>query len=235
MPPVVQAGAELPVVQAELVRVRLERLDVQRLLRGEQPVVELPELALVVRAVARLGRLERVGMIGQRKVLVDESDLVRIAVDQRGQRGGRPPAVRTFEVGELDDHHRRVGRSPRSVGRLQLDLLARRVEHDRHVAGHLPQLIRVLEQRQRRTLLLQYLSDFRPHLLERPAAETVLVPLVDPLDLVLGHLAGARRELLGQQLLAAEAADLCLAVDELVADDGVQHAQPLLIEVLQRL
>ena len=40
---------------------------------------------------------------------------------------------------------------------------------------------------------------------------------------------------LGQQLLAAEAAGLCLAVDELVADDGVEHAQPLLIKVLQRL
>ncbi len=98
MTAVIQAGGEGCSVETKLIRVSLERIDVERILTDEHLVVELPELPLVVSAVAGFRRLERVGMAGQRVVFVDETDLSFVPLEQLVEGAGRALAERTLEI-----------------------------------------------------------------------------------------------------------------------------------------
>ena len=97
-------------VQADGAGVPLEVGDPEPLRVLEQPVVHLPEPALVPRALRRFRRLGRVLVPGQREVPEHEPDPAPVAILHRAQRGQHAAAERALELGELHDGDRRVRR-----------------------------------------------------------------------------------------------------------------------------
>src|SRR2546425_12139764 len=80
---------------------------------GEERVVILPELPLVVGAPRRLGCVPSLGMEAvHRKVPVHELHFLAVAGQDLSQRRDDPLAERTVKVRERDDRHRRRGWSP---------------------------------------------------------------------------------------------------------------------------
>src|SRR5439155_12962311 len=101
-------------VEADLARhgvhlVLLERVLLAGVVRLEQLVVHLPELALLVRGDGRLGRVGSVRVHGQRVVLEDEPDVGSVAPLDLVQRVDDAAAERTLEVRPLDDGHLGLG------------------------------------------------------------------------------------------------------------------------------
>src|SRR5262249_12687927 len=71
----VEPFAEPLHVEPQLLRVLLDRGQIERILVRKQPVVHLPELALIARHARGLGRLPRLRMHRHRVVLPDHSQL----------------------------------------------------------------------------------------------------------------------------------------------------------------
>ena len=111
MPPGVEAGVEGRAVEADGARVLLQVGRGQPLRVREQPVVHLPEPALVPRALRRLRRPRRVLVAGEREVAEDQADAALVARFQLADRRQHAPAERALELGELDDGDRRVLRT----------------------------------------------------------------------------------------------------------------------------
>src|SRR6516162_5034519 len=74
-----------------------------------------PELSLLRRTAARLGRVQGVIVHRQRKVHVYEPHLVAVLLANFLERGLYPFAKRTLKVRELDDGYRRGGRAQRGM------------------------------------------------------------------------------------------------------------------------
>src|SRR6516225_4826081 len=74
-----------------------------------------PELSLLRRAAARLGRVQGVFVHRQRKVHVYEPHLVTILLANFLERGLYPFAKGTLKVRELDDGDRRIDRAQRRM------------------------------------------------------------------------------------------------------------------------
>ena len=88
----------------------------------------VPEPILLPGAVAGFGRFERVGMVGERKVFEDELDLLAVPFAEFLEGPTDPPAEGSLEIGELDELHRRVGRTSHGVTRRRLNRLSGRLE-----------------------------------------------------------------------------------------------------------
>src|SRR5262249_27421138 len=95
----------------DLLRVLLDVALLERLLMLEKDVMHLPEFALAHRGDGRAGRAVAVNMPLERVKLVDEPRFARMVVDRLFEHRCGVPAVRTLEIGELDDGNRR-GRGP---------------------------------------------------------------------------------------------------------------------------
>ncbi len=89
--------------------VLLERVGLARVVRLEQLVVHLPELALLLRGDGGLGRVGRVRMHGQRIVLEDEADVGPVVPLDQVERVDDAAAERTLEVRPFDDGHLGLG------------------------------------------------------------------------------------------------------------------------------
>ena len=119
----VQRRPEPGDVQRQGARVLLQRRQVQPVLRGEQPIVHLPELALLARRQRRLGGQRRGLVERQRQVLPHQADLVGVGLLQLAQGGDHPRAERALELAVRDDGDGRLGVAPRR-GIARLDRLA---------------------------------------------------------------------------------------------------------------
>src|SRR5688572_30764131 len=76
----IEAGVELLAIQSKLARRLLQRRHVELALVREHRIVQLPVLALFAGAVRRFGRLERLGVVRERKILEDQADLVTVGL-----------------------------------------------------------------------------------------------------------------------------------------------------------
>ena len=113
--------AEFVHVEPELLRHIVVERRAELVLPLEQLVVELPELALLVRGQGRLGGGHGVLMEGERLVLPGEADLALVLVADLLERRLDTPAEGALEVGPLDDGHRRAARAEHR-GAADLDL-----------------------------------------------------------------------------------------------------------------
>ena len=87
----IEALVERRLIEADGAGVRLQLRDLQLLLIGEQPVVQLPVLALLAGTVRGLGGLGRLRMVRQREVLEHDPHLAAVLLLELLQ-GGRPAA-----------------------------------------------------------------------------------------------------------------------------------------------
>ena len=92
----VQTGIKGGLVHTELTRVPLQVIDPQLALPREHRVVQLPELPLLVGAIAGLRRLERLRMVRQRVVLEHQADVAAVCRFQLLERAGQPLTERTL-------------------------------------------------------------------------------------------------------------------------------------------
>src|SRR5262245_20346835 len=77
---------------------------------GEQRFMVFPELSLIVRTERRFRRFGGVRVnVGERKLTVDQTNFIRVISLDELERWEQASAMRTFEVGELDDGDRRIG------------------------------------------------------------------------------------------------------------------------------
>ena len=108
----VEAGVEARRVEPDGRRVLLQIRQREALLVREQAIVIRPELALLVGALARLGRRPRVLVIGQRVFPIDEMNPVAVGVEDLLEGRTDPLTERSLKVAEVDHLHRRARRSP---------------------------------------------------------------------------------------------------------------------------
>ena len=119
------AALNLRHVEAQLLRVLLERRAIERLLVGEQLVVHLPELPLLVGGQRRLGR--QVGLVveRQRELLEGDAQLPLVVGLELPHRRHRAAAERALEVAPGHQRDRRRGRTlDRRVADLDVELAA---------------------------------------------------------------------------------------------------------------
>src|SRR5262249_23636451 len=116
----VERGLELGHVDAERLGVVLERLALEVLLLGEEPVVVLPDslLALLLPGLLRgLGGERRVLVHGERLVAPDDLELLAVGLLHLGEGGLDARAERALEVGEdLEDDLGLLAALPGAVG-----------------------------------------------------------------------------------------------------------------------
>ena len=105
-------------VEAQLLGVADEVARLEGVLVCEQEVVHLPEGALVVCGLGRLGGELRIRMdVGERQVPPDVADVGGEAAQQLADDRLGHPAVGTLEIAVLDDGHRAHRRGPRMWSR----------------------------------------------------------------------------------------------------------------------
>src|SRR5436190_10097490 len=232
----VQALVELRGVDAHRLRVALQVVDTELALIAEHLVVELPELALLLRAGPSLRRFLRERVEVERIVPEDEAHLAVVFLHQALDHRDLLAAIRALEVAELHDRDRSARRSARwplglhfdarNLGRLErnLDLVLRLqlLEDLSHVVAEL--------------LLADGLLDARLEVVEGLALRDLrLVLLVEGLRLGVGGL-GNRVHVVGlQPLLERLALGLCLLLEQAAADQLIEQVPPLVVEVGQRL
>ena len=88
-------------------------------------------------------------------------------------------------------------------------------------------------QRLQRPLLIEHGADLGPHLLQGASREAVPVPLVDQIDLRVGHLDHPVRQLRFQQLVAGHAARGRLPFHEPLSHEHVESAPPGVVQLLE--
>src|SRR5437016_6311947 len=109
---VVHLGREASHVEAQLLGVGVQVLELEVILMRKQSVVHLPELALGCRAFRHLGGAQRVRMNPlERKVAIGESNSLGEALEQQLHGGGCLPTGRTLEITVFDDRNRSVRRT----------------------------------------------------------------------------------------------------------------------------
>ena len=108
-------------VEAELAGDPLVGVGRELPLRGEEPVVHLPELALLAGGLGGLRRGERVRVERERLVLPDDPHLVAVRALRLVERRADAGAERALEVGEDDDRHRRARVAAHRVVRADVD------------------------------------------------------------------------------------------------------------------
>src|SRR5262245_9702445 len=85
-------------------------------LSGKHGIMKFPEFFLIVGAEGSFRRFLRMGMHGgQRKLAIDEADLVGITLFDSLQGWVQPAAVWAFEIGKFDNRHRCFFRTMRRV------------------------------------------------------------------------------------------------------------------------
>ena len=138
---------------------------------GEQPIVVRPELALLGGALRRLGRRPRVGMAWAAGSAIDEPDASPYVLSTWLTRRIRPQAVRTLEIGELDELDRGARRAlARAVRPTATFWRGGSSDHAHRRLGL--QLLHVRLIDRLRPLLGQQRADRLAHLIERRALHT---------------------------------------------------------------
>ena len=225
---------ELRAVEADVLRVLLELVLLQRGLIVEELGVVLPELALRVGARGGLRRGPRHRMHRQRVVAKDEPHLVAVRRHHFVHRVLGALAERTLVIRELDDRDRRLHTAAALGTAGGRDVDHGRLEGDGRLVLRL-QLVDELPEPLLPALPLQVLDDLRLHLVERLAFQLRLVVVVDFLNLLVGR----HRDLVGD-LGLPERVDrhvtiLRLLLDELVGDHLVGAVAECFVSLIVEL
>jgi hypothetical protein len=169
MPSSLEARGELTGIELHGGGVPLQVVRRQRLLIGKKEVVILPETPLVTGASRSFRGPTRLTVNRQRKILPHQAEPVPIFVAKSRQYGLELFAIRTFEVGELNELNRRGGETSRRIDVRNGDGLTRRFETNRYLR-RLAQLADEPGTRIVEVLLLQIGCRHRLHLSEAHTA-----------------------------------------------------------------
>ena len=199
----------------------------------EQPVVKLPELALLGGALRRFGRRARPRMDGQRVMAVDEMDPVAVGIEHLVHGRKRALTERALEIRELDDLDRRALRTLGRAVRLRDDL-PRRIQHDAR-RDLRPLTVHILLTRGQRPLLDEEALDREARLIERGALQARLVLLEPRRRFRIGRLGDLRRNLLFDHLRRLELAGLRVLLEQRVLDQFFDGDAPRFEQRLRQL
>src|SRR5439155_17521458 len=224
----VEARPERRRIEAEVRRMLLEVGHAELGLVGEELVVHRPELALVVRARARLRGLLGVGVdLRQGEVAEDDADLARILLLDLLERDDGPRAIRALVVGVLDD---RDGRGLGALGGTAdgVDLRARGLQHHLH-RRRLPKRGHIIGAPRVDPLLAQADLDLLQGVGLYRLAEAGLVLIVESLRLRFRDRRRLPLYLDAVQLVEADAPRLGFRLEEPLGDDVVEELLPELV------
>src|SRR3984893_4337430 len=232
----VQALVELRGVDPHRLRVSLQVVHRELALVAEHLVVQLPELALVLSAGARFSRFPRERVEIERVVPEHQPHLPVVLLEDAVDHRDLAPAVGALEVAELDDGHRRVGRAARGALRLHLD--ARQV---RRLERYLDMVLRLeifehLAHALAELLLPDALLDPGLQLVERLTRRNLrFVLFVERLRLGVGGFGNRAHVVRLDPLLERLALGLGFLLQELAADQLIEEAAPLVVQIGERL
>ena len=224
----IDAGVELCGVEPQLCSVAFE-IGLAKL-RGiaEQPVVIGPEFSLLRGARGRLGRRSRARVVGQRVMTIDEPDLVAVGLEHLVHGRRRAQAVRTLEIGKLDDFDRRI-RRPLGGAAVGGDRLARRIQE--HADRRLRlERSHVLLADFAHAFLRQKLADRLTDLLERCALHARPIGLVPEGDVIVRDRTDLRRDFPLDERRPADPFRLRGAVHQRCRDELVERGTAGLVQ-----